>query len=151
MTSSTSHRTSVYLSFLKAPQVPDEAYGTNQRQVSSLLRSTQDGQYPALYADGLCQGSKAAVDEYHDFLEQLSDADPTRAVHMHGKVIAEMGNQNATPSALRKVAGLLQRKGRNGDTVLAHITPQEAALLERLGGAGTRNPETGLMEFFPVD
>ena len=70
---------------------------------------------------------------------------------MHGKVIGEMESRGAAPHALRKVAGLLQQKGRNGDTMLAHITPQEAALLEQLGGAGTRNPETGLLEFFPVD
>ncbi len=151
MTAATSTRTPIYLAFQKAPQVPDEAYGANQRQVLSLLRSTKDGQYPALYADCLCQGSKNSVDEYHDFLEQLSTTDPTRAVHMHGKVIGEMENRGATPHALRKVAGILQQKGRNGDTMLAHITPQEAALLEQLGGAGTRNPETGLLEFFTVN
>lgn len=49
---------------------------------------------------------------------------------------------------LRQVAALLRSKGRNGDTVLAHINPQEAALLKARGGAGTLNPETGLPEFF---
>jgi len=48
---------------------------------------------------------------------------------------------------LRKIARLLQDKGRNGDTILAHINPREAALLREQGGAGTINPETGLMEF----
>jgi len=38
--------------------------------------------------------------------------------------------------------------GRNGDTMLAHINPQEAALLKSMGGAGTTNPKTGLPEFF---
>lgn len=38
--------------------------------------------------------------------------------------------------------------GRNGDTMLAHITPQEAMMLRRAGGAGTINPVTGLPEFF---
>jgi len=49
---------------------------------------------------------------------------------------------------LASVAQHLQSMGRNGDTVLAHITPEEAALLKRMGGAGTINPDTGLPEFF---
>ena len=43
---------------------------------------------------------------------------------------------------------LLSSLGRNGDTMLAHINPQEAELLKALGGAGTTNPETGLSEFY---
>ncbi len=46
--------------------------------------------------------------------------------------------------AARRVA----RAGRNGDTMLAHITPREAQMLERRGGAATVNPRTGLPEFF---
>jgi hypothetical protein len=49
---------------------------------------------------------------------------------------------------LRKIARLLQDKGRNGDTILAHINPREAALLREQGGAGDINPETGLPEFY---
>ena len=40
--------------------------------------------------------------------------------------------------------------GRNGDTMLAHINPQEAALLKSRGGAGTINPKTGLPEFYGI-
>ena len=49
---------------------------------------------------------------------------------------------------LRKIAKLLQGKGRNGDTILAHINPDEAALLRDYGGSGTTNPDTGLLEFY---
>ena len=41
--------------------------------------------------------------------------------------------------------------GRNGDTMLAHINPQEAALLKSRGGAGTINPKTGLPEFYGMN
>lgn len=41
--------------------------------------------------------------------------------------------------------------GRRGDSLLAHINPQEAALLKRMGGSGTINPKTGLLEFFNKD
>ena len=37
--------------------------------------------------------------------------------------------------------------GRKSDTVLAHISPEQAYFLKRLGGAGTINPKTGLLEF----
>ena len=46
-------------------------------------------------------------------------------------------------SAARKVAAA----GRHGDTMLAHITPREAAALKAMGGAGTINPQTGLVEY----
>ena len=45
--------------------------------------------------------------------------------------------------AARQVAG----KGRGQDTMLAHITPREAAILRSHGGMGTINPQTGLPEY----
>ena len=44
----------------------------------------------------------------------------------------------------------LASKGRFGDTMLAHINPQEAGLLSSMGGAGTINPRTGLREFYQI-
>jgi hypothetical protein len=49
---------------------------------------------------------------------------------------------------LAMAAEALRQQGRGGDTMLAHINPQEAALLKRMGGSGTINPATGLPEFF---
>ena len=40
--------------------------------------------------------------------------------------------------------------GRNGDTMLAHVTPAEMRMLKAKGGAGTINPRTGLPEFFSL-
>ena len=48
---------------------------------------------------------------------------------------------------LPALAEMLRSKGRGKDSVLAHITPKEAALLKRRGGRGSTNPETGLLEF----
>lgn len=42
----------------------------------------------------------------------------------------------------------LARRGRFGDTMLAHISPEEAAMLKAQGGAGTINPDTGLPQYF---
>ena len=49
---------------------------------------------------------------------------------------------------LKPVAKAIASYGRNGDTMLAHITPAEARMLRRKGGSGTINPVTGLPEFF---
>ena len=49
---------------------------------------------------------------------------------------------------LKPIARAMASMGRQGDTMLAHITPQEAMMLKRMGGSGSINPYTGLPEFF---
>lgn len=44
----------------------------------------------------------------------------------------------------------LAAMGRRGDTMLAHINPEEAELLKEHGGSGAINPRTGLPEFAPA-
>jgi len=48
---------------------------------------------------------------------------------------------------IKSLANNLAQYGRDGDTMLAHINPQEAGILKALGGSGTRNPVTGLPEY----
>jgi hypothetical protein len=48
---------------------------------------------------------------------------------------------------LKDAAGQVESAGRNGDSMLAHISPFEAEMLRRMGGQGTTNPSTGLPEF----
>lgn len=47
------------------------------------------------------------------------------------------------------LAELLRQMGRGQDTVLAHITPEEAQALAQYSGNGMPNPNTGLPEFQP--
>ena len=49
------------------------------------------------------------------------------------------------------VAQQMQRLGRDGDTILAHINPREMQALMNMGGRGSINPATGLPEFAPID
>lgn len=49
--------------------------------------------------------------------------------------------------SLPQLAQVLAAHGRHGDTMLAHINPQEAGILSLLGGSGTINPHTGLPEY----
>lgn len=49
--------------------------------------------------------------------------------------------------SLPEMAEKVRAAGRGGDTVLAHITPEEAGILKLLGGSGTINPRTGQPEY----
>jgi hypothetical protein len=49
----------------------------------------------------------------------------------------------------QELAELLRQMGRGPDTMLAHITPEEAQMLLESGGSGRMNPNTGLPEFQP--
>jgi len=53
----------------------------------------------------------------------------------------------AQGGGIQDLAQHLQKYGQDGDTVLAHISPQEARMLEGIGGAGVPNPYTGLPEY----
>jgi hypothetical protein len=57
-------------------------------------------------------------------------------------------NIHATVRALRKLGA---KNSGGQDTVLAHITPEEAAKLKAEGGAGTVDPQTGLPHFYDPD
>jgi len=58
-----------------------------------------------------------------------------------------LGQQGYAKGGLRVTARKLQAAGRGGDSMLAHINPREAEMLQRMGGAGTVNPNTGLHEY----
>jgi hypothetical protein len=49
------------------------------------------------------------------------------------------------------LADIMAKSGRYGDSLVAHINPEEARMLKQRGGAGTRNPRTGMLEFYSKD
>jgi hypothetical protein len=57
-----------------------------------------------------------------------------------------MKNPSAKYSGLRRAANMLRKHGQGGDTVLAHISPEEAAYLHQRYG-GDINPHTGLPQY----
>jgi hypothetical protein len=62
------------------------------------------------------------------------------------------GGGQAQMFARGGLAGMrtLSRQGRLGDTMMAHISPEEAAMLKARGGAGTINPQTGYPQYFSL-
>ena len=59
-----------------------------------------------------------------------------------------IGQRGYSRGGLKVAARRIAAEGRNGDTILAHINPGEAQMLQRMGGSGSINPTTGLPEFF---
>lgn len=47
-------------------------------------------------------------------------------------------------------AEAVRRKGRRGDSVLAHISPAEARVMDRMQGGPSINPDTGAREYFSL-
>jgi len=56
--------------------------------------------------------------------------------------------QGGQAQGLKSLARELPKYGRYGDDVVAHISSDEARMLQQMGGSGTINPVTGLPEFF---
>jgi hypothetical protein len=55
--------------------------------------------------------------------------------------------QQFARGGIAEAARIVAGRGRSGDTMLAHINPEEARLLRSHGGMGTINPKTGLPEY----
>jgi hypothetical protein len=58
-----------------------------------------------------------------------------------------LGQRGYARGGLTVAARRVAAAGRGGDSMLAHINPREAAMLQAMGGSGTINPQTGLREY----
>ena len=116
--------------------------------------------YPAIRQQFLSQGIPP------DLLPETFDATFFGALNMAVDQLRQQGQQAVEPPQITSpeqiftmkpqgyarggLAQSIAQAGRNGDTMLAHISPQEAALLRSRGGSGTINPVTGLPEYFSL-
>lgn len=57
-------------------------------------------------------------------------------------------SKDLSPEQMHEIAKHMSALGRNGDSQLIHVMPEEVEFLKKLGGSGTINPHTGLQEFF---
>jgi len=64
---------------------------------------------------------------------------------------ANTGTSIAKRRAAAAAGELISDKGRYGDSMSIHASPFTLKLLQSIGGAGTENPETGMLEFYNVD
>ena len=115
----------------------DEVFGSELRDAEAAKRRLYE-QDPLLQAEeaGLVDRQRKADTLMYDY--------GIRRPRPFG--YAEGGEVQQT-YGLQNAAQQLQQLGRGGDTILAHINPEEAGILQLLGGSGTINPYTGLYEF----
>jgi hypothetical protein len=135
----------------KVEQILDEANLTPEQvqgleYVVNFLEQNKDN-YPAaiqsLVAEGTIEEGDFPPQYNEEFMVLLK-------MVVYGYQAREMTPEPVpfAKGGLAQAAEALRQQGRGGDTILAHINPEEARLLKRMGGSGTINPNTGLPEFF---
>jgi hypothetical protein len=105
-----------------------------QEVVAELIAQDliDEGDLPPEYDEEFMAILRAAVEE----------------AYQRGMALQLPAPQGFAGGGLADAAEMLRQQGRFGDTMLAHITPEEAGILKAMGGSGTINPATGLPEFF---
>ncbi len=105
-----------------------------------------------LYDMGYYEPPQWGITEFpdHALIDAIRNFQRAYGLRVDG-VMKPGGESEETIQKIHAQARTLQAMGRNGDTVLAHITPAEARILKARGGAGTTNPATGLLEFYNAD
>jgi hypothetical protein len=133
----------------------DELDDLTEEELQSFLRmidyvEKNPDQYPKLVEQLVASGAFEREDvpaQYDPTLMAVVKALIGQAIRRVSAVSSPTYAKGGIVS-LKKEAKRLEKAGRNGDSMLAHITPFEATMLKRMGGSGTINPTTGLPEFF---
>jgi hypothetical protein len=147
---------------LQGLELPPEVLDMLNTMVEEILDAPQD--YEAIRAKYMAQGLEDLLPPEFDAtffgalnmaIDQIRGASPAGQPPMPSGVnsVEDIFTYNpaAAPMAPQGFAqGGIASLGRNGDTMLAHINPQEAAMLRSRGGSGSINPRTGLPEFFSL-
>lgn len=128
-----------------------ELFDASPEQIEELislveLALTNRDKYPDIRA-------AAIADEMADTKDLPEQFDPLALAAI--LVVLYKLREAPAPEVMMAGGGLarartLASRGRMGDTMLAHISPEEAAMLRARGGAGTINPITGLPQFFKI-
>ena len=96
--------------------------------------------HPENYTEIIASAVKDGMVEPGDLPERF---DPVAIISL---LVLMYGMQERTKQKGFAKGGLASL-GRNGDTMLAHISPREAEMLKRMGGSGQINPNTGYPEY----
>jgi len=130
-----------FKSELRDLDLPPEVLDALDGMVDEILASPE--RYAEIRAHYLTQ------DMSEELLPETFDAEFFGALNIAlDEIRATSGAQARAPQGF--AMGGIASLGRNGDTMLAHVTPAEMKMLKDKGGAGTINPRTGLPEFFSL-
>lgn len=115
---------------------PAPAAPAPQADPSTMMSQPDYSQYQSYY--GQQQPSYSQPQPSYGYGQPQSYYGYGMPSYAHGGVV---------PHGLHAIGQNLAHYGRHGDTMLAHINPEEAHILKMMGGSGTINPHTGLPEF----
>jgi hypothetical protein len=90
------------------------------------------------------QSDQALLGRQADHIRLKAAGDPAHINPAEARLLQTLMPEAAGPVVTR---GLLAEAGRRGDDRVTRLIPAEAAALRSRGGAGTRNPATGLLEY----
>jgi hypothetical protein len=119
----------------------DQGAANGGSDVGADGRSTADASAPATGQSG--STSATATSTMPATAAAASTLPATAQAHLD-TLLQRLGMPMSTSALSRIVA----RSGRFGDTDAVHVTPRQQAILRAAGGAGTRNPATGLREYY---
>lgn len=123
--------------------------GASTEQVDELTKLLE---FALQHSDKYAEIRQAAIqDDMADPEDLPEQFDATFIISLLVVLYRLRSNGSAQPAAMAR-GGLsrLAAQGRMGDTMLAHISPDEARMLKRMGGAGTINRATGLPQFLKL-
>ena len=130
-----------FKSELRDLDLPAEVLDALDGMVDEILASPE--RYAEIRAHYLTQ------DMSEELLPETFDPEFFGALNIAlDEIRATSGGPARAPQGFAR--GGIASLGRNGDTMLAHVTPAEMRMLKANGGAGTINPRTGLPEFFSL-
>ena len=130
-----------FKSELRDLDLPAEVLDALDGMVDEILASPE--RYAEIRAHYLTQ------DMSEELLPETFDPEFFGALNIAlDEIRATSGGPARAPQGFAR--GGIASLGRNGDTMLAHVTPAEMRMLKAKGGAGTINPRTGLPEFFSL-
>ena len=134
--------------------LPPELMEMSAEEISQILQLFQylqenPEEYPAAIADLVEEGVIEAGDLPPEYDEEVL---ATVTALLMQALRTKQGSMPQQPQGfamggIADAARIVAKQGRGQDTMLAHITPEEAQLLRSRGGMGTINPMTGLREY----
>jgi hypothetical protein len=138
-----------FIGYEYKPYESNVVFGEELRRKEAAMRPTDEEREQMMVEMAMRQG-RTGISPTTGGLAGIEIGDPMMRNRPQYYSTVEQFRPRYAKGGIASIAQDLADKGRGGDTMVAHISPQEAGLLKALGGAGTINPETGLPEFFSL-
>jgi len=130
-------------------RVPTAAEGIRARRGLASMLSEQGGDQETVDAAELIESIPGGPELLYSFAaaELLKKAGVNPSETKKVKLYEIGGYVEKAEGGLAKAAETTRRGGRNGDSMMVHMTPEELGILEGMWGKADINPNTGMPEY----